>query len=69
MALPLPARGTLLFKTPDEFTLMRKGEAKIADLRNITTGHAIYGADIKASRHEICRHGAARRAWRQSQEL
>ncbi len=45
--LPVPPRDTLLFKTPDEFTLMRKGEAKIADLRNITTGHAQYGADVR----------------------
>jgi isoquinoline 1-oxidoreductase beta subunit len=47
MALPVPARETLLFKTPDEFTLMRKGEAKIVDLRDITTGKAIYGADVR----------------------
>ena len=47
MALPVPPRETLLFKTPDEFTLMRKGEAKIADLRDITMGKAMYGADIR----------------------
>lgn len=47
MALPVPARETLLFKTPDEFTLMRKGEAKIYDLRDITMGKAIYGADVR----------------------
>jgi isoquinoline 1-oxidoreductase beta subunit len=47
LALPVPARETLLFKTPDEFTIMRKGEVKIADLRNITTGHARYGADVR----------------------
>ncbi len=46
-ALPVPAQATLLYKTPDEFTLMRKGEAKIADLRDITTGKAVYGADIR----------------------
>ncbi len=47
MALPVPARETLLFKTPDEFTLMRKGETKIVDLRDITMGKAVYGADIR----------------------
>ncbi|HML44437.1 MAG TPA: molybdopterin-dependent oxidoreductase, partial [Hyphomicrobium zavarzinii] len=47
MALPTPKVEDLLFKTPDEFTLMRKGETKIADLRNITTGKAIYGADVR----------------------
>lgn len=46
-ALPVPAQDKLLYKTPDEFTLMRKGEAKIADLHDITTGKAIYGADIR----------------------
>jgi isoquinoline 1-oxidoreductase beta subunit len=47
MALPVPPRETLLFKSPDEFTLMGKGEAKIADLRDITMGKAVYGADIR----------------------
>lgn len=46
-ALPVPALDKLLFKSPAEFTLMRKGETKIADLRDITTGKAIYGADIR----------------------
>lgn len=46
-ALPVPAQETLLYKTPDEFKLMRKGEAKIADLHDITTGKAIYGADLR----------------------
>ena len=47
MALPVPARETLLFKTPEEFNYMRKGETKITDLHDITTGKAIYGADIR----------------------
>jgi isoquinoline 1-oxidoreductase beta subunit len=47
MALPVPPRDQLLFKTPDEFTLMGKGEAKIADLRDITMGKAKYGADVR----------------------
>ena len=37
----------IILTTPDEFTLMRKGETKIADLRDITTGKAIYGADVR----------------------
>ena len=47
MALPVPPRDTLLFKTPDEFTLIGKGKVQIADLRDITTGKAVYGADIR----------------------
>jgi len=47
MALPVPPRDSLLFKSPDEFTLMGKGEAKIADLRDITVGKAVYGADVR----------------------
>ncbi|MGE0024120.1 MAG: molybdopterin cofactor-binding domain-containing protein, partial [Hyphomicrobium sp.] len=47
MALPVPPRESLLFKTPDEFTYMRKGEAKIVDLRDITMGKAVYGADVR----------------------
>ena len=47
MALPTPAIETLTFKTPAEFTLMRKGDTKIADLRDITVGKAIYGADVR----------------------
>ena len=47
MALPVPPRETLLFKTPDEFTYMRKGDTKIADLTDITTGKAVYGADVR----------------------
>lgn len=47
MALPVPPLDKLLVKSPNEFTLMRKGEAKIADLRDITMGKAIYGADVR----------------------
>ncbi|MCC7250580.1 molybdopterin cofactor-binding domain-containing protein [Hyphomicrobium sp.] len=47
MALPVPPRESLLFKTPEEFTLMRKGETKIVDLRDITVGKAVYGADVR----------------------
>ena len=47
MALPVPAQETLLYKTPDEFTLIGKGRTPIVDLRDITMGKAGYGADIR----------------------
>jgi isoquinoline 1-oxidoreductase beta subunit len=47
MALPVPPRETLLFKTKDEFTLIGKGKVQIADLRDITMGKAVYGADVR----------------------
>ncbi|RUP00451.1 molybdopterin cofactor-binding domain-containing protein [Hyphomicrobium sp.] len=47
MALPVPAVETILYKSPDEFTLMGKGEVQIADLHNITVGKAGYGADVR----------------------
>ncbi|MEQ1719383.1 MAG: molybdopterin cofactor-binding domain-containing protein [Hyphomicrobium sp.] len=47
MALPVPAPEALQFKSANEFSLIGKGEAKITDLRNITMGKAIYGADIR----------------------
>ncbi len=46
-ALPVPAQETLLYKTPDEFTLIGKGRTPIVDLRDITMGKAGYGADIR----------------------
>ncbi|MBS0233254.1 MAG: xanthine dehydrogenase family protein molybdopterin-binding subunit [Proteobacteria bacterium] len=47
MALPVPAVETLLYKSPDEFTLMGKGEVRIVDLHDITVGKAGYGADVR----------------------
>jgi isoquinoline 1-oxidoreductase beta subunit len=47
MDLPVPPVEKLVFKAPDEFRYMRKGDVKIYDLHDITTGKAIYGADIK----------------------
>ena len=47
MTLPVPAQQTLLYKTPDEFTLIGKGQFQIADLHDITTGKAHYGADTR----------------------
>lgn len=47
MAQPVPPQDKLLYKTPSEFTLIGKDTTKIADLRDITTGKAVYGADIR----------------------
>ena len=47
MTLPVPAQQTLLYKSPDEFKIIGKGNIQIADLHDITTGKAHYGADIR----------------------
>jgi isoquinoline 1-oxidoreductase beta subunit len=47
MALPVPAVDTLLYKSPADYTLIGKGEVRITDLRDITTGKAIYGGDMR----------------------
>lgn len=47
MALATPARDELIFKTEDEFRYIGKGSIPITDLRDITTGKAIYGADVQ----------------------
>ena len=67
MALPVPAQETLLYKSPDEFTLMGKGEAQIADLRNITVGQGRLWRRRPSAGHEVRGHGAARRRGRQAQ--
>jgi len=46
MAEPVPAFEDLSFKTEDQFRYIGKGEVQIADLRAITTGEAVYGADV-----------------------
>lgn len=46
MALPVPAFEQLAFKQPSEFRYIGKGKVQIADLRDITTGKAVYGADV-----------------------
>ena len=46
MAVPVPAFEDLSFKSEDQFRYMGKGEVQITDLRDITTGAAIYGADV-----------------------
>lgn len=46
MALPVPKFEDLSFKSEAEFRYIGKGEVQITDLRDITTGAAVYGADI-----------------------
>lgn len=47
MALPVPAFEQLVFKTDEQFRYMGTGEIPMADLHDITTGKAIYGADVR----------------------
>lgn len=47
MALPIPSQSGLSYKTPDEFTLIGKGQFQITDLHDITVGKAVYGADTR----------------------
>jgi len=46
-ALPVPATETLRLKDPKEFRYIGKGAVSITDLRDITTGQAGYGADVR----------------------
>ena len=46
-AQPVPPQQTLLYKTPADFKIIGKGNIQIADLRDITTGKAQYGADVR----------------------
>ncbi|MEL7173264.1 MAG: molybdopterin cofactor-binding domain-containing protein, partial [Pseudomonadota bacterium] len=46
MARPVPAFETLSFKDPADFRYIGRGEIGITDLRDITTGEAVYGADV-----------------------
>ncbi|MGE5767314.1 MAG: molybdopterin cofactor-binding domain-containing protein, partial [Bacteroidota bacterium] len=47
MALPVPARADLSFKDEKEFRYIGKGQVKIVDLHDITTGKAVYAADVR----------------------
>ncbi|MGB7236275.1 MAG: molybdopterin cofactor-binding domain-containing protein, partial [Rhodococcus sp. (in: high G+C Gram-positive bacteria)] len=47
MALATPAREELIFKTEDEFRYIGKGSVQITDIHDISTGAAIYGADVQ----------------------
>jgi isoquinoline 1-oxidoreductase beta subunit len=46
MALPVPAHEDIAYKSEDAFRYVGKGKVQITDLRDITTGAAIYGADV-----------------------
>ncbi len=46
MALPTPPRDQLRFKDESEFRYIGKGNVQIVDLHDITTGKAVYGADV-----------------------
>lgn len=46
-ALPVPAAEGLRLKDPKEFRYIGKGAISIADLHDITTGKAGYGADVQ----------------------
>ncbi len=46
MALPTPPREELHFKDEKEFRYIGKGTVQIYDLHDITTGKAVYGADV-----------------------
>jgi len=47
MALPVPPFETLRFKDESEFRYIGKGEIQIYDLHDITTGKAVYAADVQ----------------------
>ncbi|PCI06070.1 MAG: twin-arginine translocation pathway signal protein [Hyphomicrobiales bacterium] len=46
MGLDVPARENLRFKDEKEFRYIGKGAVQIYDLHDITTGKAVYGADV-----------------------
>jgi isoquinoline 1-oxidoreductase beta subunit len=46
MALPVPAFENLTFKDESKFRYIGKGEVPIYDLHDITTGKAVFGADV-----------------------
>ncbi|MFD1343292.1 xanthine dehydrogenase family protein molybdopterin-binding subunit [Litorisediminicola beolgyonensis] len=46
MAQPVPEHDEITYKTEDQFRYIGKGEVQITDLRDITTGTAVYGADV-----------------------
>jgi isoquinoline 1-oxidoreductase beta subunit len=47
MAEPVPAFAELRFKNAADFRYIGKGEVQIVDLHDITTGKAVYGADVR----------------------
>ncbi len=47
MAQPVPSHDEIAYKSEDQFRYIGKGNVPITDLRDITTGAAEYGADIR----------------------
>ncbi|MGI3779065.1 MAG: xanthine dehydrogenase family protein molybdopterin-binding subunit, partial [Janthinobacterium lividum] len=45
--LPVPAADTLRLKDPKDFRYIGKGAVGLVDLHDITTGSAVYGADVR----------------------
>ena len=60
-ALPVPAADKIKLKEPSAFRYIGKGNVRIADLVDITTGKAIYGQDIDAAGHEVRGRSRGRR--------
>ncbi len=46
MAEPVPAHEAIAYKSEAEFRYIGKGNVQITDLHDITTGKAVYGADV-----------------------
>ncbi|MFK7868630.1 MAG: molybdopterin cofactor-binding domain-containing protein [Roseobacter sp.] len=46
MAQPVPAHEEVTYKTEEQFRYIGKGEVQIVDLHDITSGTAVYGADV-----------------------
>lgn len=46
MKQPVPAHEDIAYKTEAEFRYIGRGEVQITDLRDITMGKAVYGADV-----------------------
>ncbi len=49
MSLPTPVRSELSFKSDKDFRYIGKGQVQIYDLHEITTGDAVYGADVSVA--------------------
>ncbi len=47
MTQPVPAHEEIAYKSEDQFRYIGKGEVQITDLHDITTGKAVYGADVR----------------------
>lgn len=47
MAQAVPTQEEIVYKSEDEFRYIGKGSVSITDLQDITTGQAVYGADVR----------------------